>query len=76
MPVLLCLLVKRAFYAFYFDSSGYKSVPGCNGDGRENVDYCIKEDDDDDDDDDKLDRCEGDCDRDEDCSGDLVCFQR
>ena len=61
--------------ALYSDSDGKTSVPGCDGSGRENVDYCVRESDKEEEDN-KLDRCEGDCDRDEDCAGDLVCFQR
>jgi V8-like Glu-specific endopeptidase len=65
-----------------FQRSGYTAVPGCNGSGRKDFDYCIE---------DtnnnvlhgnavnptyQLGLCEGDCDSDANCSGNLKCFQR
>lgn len=72
-----------------FKRSGYESVPGCSGSGNSGTDYCIKstggggdgggggnrleyvardaED---------LGECQGDCDSDWDCRGNLICFKR
>ena len=73
-----------------FQRDSYTDVPGCTG-GRvdsSNTDFCVKPSDLDSlgpppeikflaaDPTELLGRCEGDCDTDEDCEGDLVCFQR
>ena len=66
-----------------FQRDGDKDIPGCSGSGVSDYDYCVnlglndlgaypvlltegK----------KHGRCEGNCDKDADCAGDLVCFQR
>jgi len=65
-----------------YQRNGFAPVPGCAGDGDEDTDYCttrpnnylyeigdnLSEG--------SYGLCEGDCDSDEDCSGDLVCYQR
>ena len=67
-----------------FQRDGYMEVPGCSGSGESSKDYCIYPDsgylvyrgnnifggDK------LLNECEGDCDSDSDCAGDLKCFQR
>ena len=70
-----------------FQRSGYQGVPGCSGRGKKGHDYCympepplvsrglqpqkkpgFKNN--------KLKECEGDCDNDDHCEGNLKCFQR
>ena len=72
-----------------FQRDAYTDVPGCTG-GRvdaSGTDFCVKQSDLEgssrteikfvgSDPTQTLGRCEGDCDTDEDCEGDLVCFQR
>jgi len=64
-----------------YQRSGTPTVPGCSGEGKKDYDYCHqyriyelsdkgvnpK---------DKLGQCEGDCDKDDDCEGNLKCHQR
>jgi hypothetical protein len=64
-----------------FQRSGLVEVPGCNGFGISDNDYCIEPRADlltltELDPSDILGKCEGDCDNDSECSGDLICFQR
>ena len=62
-----------------FERDGHDDVPGCIGSGgKSDWDYCVYPSLEDVDPDPtfKLDVCEGDCDGDDDCKGDLVCFQR
>jgi len=70
---LVCFLQPDS--ALYSHSDGFTKIPGCDKKGTEDRDYCVRKSDKEEEDN-KLDRCEGDCDKDEDCSGDLVCFQR
>jgi hypothetical protein len=70
--------------------NGTSEVPGCDGDadllGNGDEDYCIERPTDDtlvimgDDEEPKnnfpLGKCEGDCDEDKDCNGNLICYQR
>ena len=63
-------------------SNNQNHVPGCNGTPSQDTDYCVRQEDLPDsshdletvDNDDDLERCQGDCDNDNDCSGDLVCY--
>ncbi|KAL3936908.1 MAG: hypothetical protein SGBAC_007877 [Bacillariaceae sp.] len=71
-----------------FQRDANEDVPGCTGgrNDRSRSDFCVKPEDLDEDDNEikivdteqnaLLGRCEGDCDVDEDCEGDMVCFQR
>jgi hypothetical protein len=66
-----------------FQRNRFTKVPGCLGDGIEDYDYCADPNpeitlhgDSDNPTYGELGHCEGDCDKNSDCSGSLVCFQR
>jgi len=67
-----------------YQRTGFDTVPGCDGAGTKDHDYCMKDDtkyprelsDKGVDPTDSMERCTGDCDKDDDCAGNLKCFQR
>ena len=61
-----------------FKRNGNTPVPGCGGDhsARPGTDYCIRKQDHPDFQTTLLGHCQGDCDADADCAGDLVCVER
>jgi len=67
-----------------YQRTGKDTVPGCDGEGTKDWDYCIEDETDyareladkGIDPTDSLERCTGDCDKDADCVGNLKCFER
>mmetsp|Transcript_26813 Transcript_26813/g.58154 ORF Transcript_26813/g.58154 Transcript_26813/m.58154 type:complete len:409 (+) Transcript_26813:97-1323(+) len=59
-----------------FQRDGYADVPGCSGSGDRDWDYCAFPELEEGSSGSKLGVCQGDCDDDSDCKGDLVCFER
>jgi len=68
-----------------FQRAGNTAIPNCSGSGPSGVDYCIDPEDLNyrnhltrvgDNPDHSLGKCQGDCDSNDDCAGELICFQR
>jgi hypothetical protein len=64
-----------------FQRNNFEWIPGCRFSGNKGWDYCYEEvgkglDSSPGDGSKNLDECQGDCDKDDDCKGNLVCFQR